>query len=77
MKVRMKLYISGGRADGSDWPPPGGVVEVEDREGAELCAAGIAEPVAEERKAEVPEDRVEARTERRSPRQSKGGQAPQ
>ena len=53
MKIRMKLYISGGRADGSDWPPPGGVMEVEDREGAELCAAGIAEPVAEERKAET------------------------
>lgn len=53
MKVRMKVYVSGGRADGSDWPPAGEVLEVETREGKELCAAGIAEPVAEERKAET------------------------
>ena len=62
----MKVYVSGGRADGSDWPPSGGVLEVEDREGAELCAAGLAEPVAEERKAETPEQHLEKRTEKRA-----------
>ena len=47
MKVRMTIGISGGRGDGTDWPLPGGVLEVSDREGAELCAAGLAEPVAD------------------------------
>lgn len=67
MKIRMKLFISGGRADGTDWPPPGSVLEVEDREGAELCAAGLAEPVAEvEEPAETPEQPLETRTETRT-----------
>lgn len=65
MKVRMKVGISGGRADGTDWPPTGGVVEVETREGTELCAAGLAEPVVEERaETATVEDRAEKRTTR-------------
>lgn len=47
MKVRMKVGISGGRADGTEWPPAGETLEVGAREGAELCAAHLAEPVAE------------------------------
>lgn len=45
MKVKMKVQISGTR-DGSPWPAPGGVVDVEDAEGADLCAGNLAEPVA-------------------------------
>ena len=67
MKIRMKLWVSGGRGDGSDWPLPGETLDVEDREGAELCAAGIAEPVAEvEQPAETPEEPLETRTEERA-----------
>lgn len=46
MKVRMKVEISGARDD-SAWPAIGGELVVSDREGAELCAVGYAEPVAE------------------------------
>ena len=53
MKIRMKIGISGGRADGTAWPAADETLEVDDREGAELCAAGLAEPVAEERKVET------------------------
>lgn len=49
MKVRMKVGISGTRS-GADWPLPGGVLEVDDAEGAHLCAGGLAEPVAEPEK---------------------------
>lgn len=53
MRVKMKVGISGGRADGTEWPPAGETLDVEAREGAELCAAGLAEAVVEERKAET------------------------
>ena len=67
MKIRMKVGISGGRADGTYWPAAGETLEVDDREGAELCAAGLAEPVAEKEKpAETPEQPLEARTEERT-----------
>lgn len=46
MKVRMKVTISGTR-DGLDWPAAGGELVVPDAEGADLCAAGYADPVAE------------------------------
>lgn len=46
MKVRMRQHISGLRA-GQRWPKAGEVLEVDDREGAKLCANGYAEPVAE------------------------------
>lgn len=45
MKIKMKAQISGLR-DGKDWPAPGEEVTVSDEEGATLCDAGLAEPVA-------------------------------
>lgn len=47
MKVKMKVDISGTR-DGWPWPPRGEVVEVADQEGVDLCAAKMAEPVADD-----------------------------
>ena len=52
MRVRMLVKISGGRGDGTDWPAPGEELEVDGVEGRHLCAAGLAQPVAEERAAE-------------------------
>lgn len=46
MKIRMIAEISGLR-DGALWPARGAEVEVPDAEGAEMCAAGMAEPVAD------------------------------
>lgn len=48
MKVRLKLQMSGTRG-GVDWPGYDEVFEVDDLEGAQLCAVGIAEPVVENR----------------------------
>jgi hypothetical protein len=48
MKVKMKVGVSGTH-DGVDWPPKGGVAEVSDVEGADLCARGLAEAVVEDR----------------------------
>lgn len=42
-KVRMKYTISGGRADGSQWPAAGEELSCLAAEAAELVAAGIAE----------------------------------
>lgn len=64
MKVRMLVGISGGRGDGSPWPHPGQVLEVDDAEGAHLCAGRLAVPVAEDppvEKAVPPQGDVEAR----------------
>jgi hypothetical protein len=44
----MKAWIPATRPGGA-WPAPGGVVEVSETEGAELCASGLAVPVAEKR----------------------------
>lgn len=46
MKVRMKVGISGTRG-GQDWPGIGEILEVDDIEGGQLCAGGLAEPVAD------------------------------
>lgn len=46
MKVRMIAHVSGTR-NGAEWPAPGGEIVVPDLEGAELCANGLAAPVAE------------------------------
>lgn len=46
MKIRMKVAVSGTR-NGRPWPAYGEVAEVSDAEGADLCAAGMAEPVAD------------------------------
>jgi len=60
--------MSGGRGDGRAWPVPGSAddtIEVGDREGMELCSAGLAVPVpTEEVRTETrpaPETRAEAR----------------
>lgn len=53
MKIRMLLKVSGGRGDGTEWPEPGGILVTDADEGAQLCAAGLAEPVPEEQKAEA------------------------
>ena len=42
----MRVAISGTR-NGASWPPIGGEIDVGDDEGAQLCAAGMAVPVAE------------------------------
>lgn len=51
MKVRMKAHISGYR-NGVRWPEVGEEKTLPDNEAADLCAAGLAEPVAEKAKAE-------------------------
>lgn len=43
----MMVHMSGTRG-GEDWPPYGGVLEVDDEEGAHLCRAGMAVPVVED-----------------------------
>lgn len=48
MRVRMKVEVSGTR-NGHPWPRRGEVVDVPDAEGADLCAAGLAEPVVDDR----------------------------
>jgi hypothetical protein len=42
----MQVDISGTRGDGRDWPRRGGEIDVDDQEGADLCAGGLATPVA-------------------------------
>jgi hypothetical protein len=46
MKVKMVVAVSGTRG-GEDWPPIGGILEVGDEEGAQLCAGQLAVPVAD------------------------------
>jgi len=66
VKVRMRIQIVGTR-DGVAWPPPGGVKDVPDHEGARLCANGFAEPVVEERvEKAVPKQTAEKRTAKRT-----------
>lgn len=47
VKVEMKARITGTR-DGVEWPELGQTLTVPDAEGADLCAAGLAVPVAQE-----------------------------
>jgi len=51
VKVKLLVGMSGTR-NGEDWPPQGAEMEVSDSEGAQLCAGGLAEPVAEPEKVE-------------------------
>jgi len=69
MKVRIVQQMSGTRSDGYPWPAANAILVVGDREGAELCAAGIAEPVAEHRTAETSESKIppETRVQRPKP----------
>jgi hypothetical protein len=53
VKIRMLEERTGPRHDGRMWPPLGGEIDVDDEEGAAVCAAGWAQPVAAERKAET------------------------
>lgn len=52
MKIRMTAHVSGLR-NGSLWPTRGDELVVDDAEGAELCSAGLAEPVAVAHKPET------------------------
>lgn len=66
MRIRMKADVSGSR-NGQPWPGRGQTLEVSDAEGADLCAAGIAAPVAADEDDDVetataPDDDVEKRT---------------
>lgn len=66
MKIRMLESISGGRADGREWPPYGGEIEVPDAEGKDLCAAQLAVPVADtDSGTEIPEAGADAAVETR------------
>jgi hypothetical protein len=56
----MKQQITGSR-DGQRWPAKGETLVVPDAEGAELCAAGLAEPVVEDRVEKRPAKRAEKR----------------
>ncbi|HQV83798.1 MAG TPA: hypothetical protein PLX57_11895 [Ornithinibacter sp.] len=67
MKVRMKIQLTGTR-NGVRWPAPGGEVTLPDNEGADLCAAGLAEPVAEQSQ---PETATAPRAEKRAARKPK------
>jgi hypothetical protein len=64
MKIRMKVYVSGTH-DGVDWPRIGDVAEVDDEVGADMCAHGLADPVAVKggkvEKAVVDDEAVEER----------------
>ena len=64
MKIRLKTEITGLR-NGVPWPAVGETTELPDNEAAGMCAAGLAEPVAEkaEDKAEkaVPRKKAEIR----------------
>ena len=44
MKVKLLISVSGLR-DGKPWPARHEVIDVPDQEGADMCAAGQAEPV--------------------------------
>ena len=64
MKIQMRTGISGGRGDGTPWPPPGGLLDVGDEEGRALCAAGHAIPYVD------PEEGVEKRAGSKPVRQA-------
>ena len=57
--VEMIVGISGGRGDGSDWPPPGGKILVGDQEAEQLIAHQMARPAphpaVKEERAVVPD----------------------
>lgn len=64
MKVRMQIQITGTR-NGAYWPAPGGEIDLPDREGAKMCASGVALPVVETATAR-PVETATAPTKRRS-----------
>jgi hypothetical protein len=52
--VRMRYGISGGRADGTDWPPAGGLLDVSDAEARDLVAGHLADYAEPEPEPEPP-----------------------
>lgn len=62
----MRVKISGGRGDGTDWPDPGVPFHVDAAEGAQLCGAGLAFPVADEPLTEMPDIQAATDVEVRS-----------
>lgn len=64
MKIQMLVSISGtgNPQDGGDWPALGGVLTVDDVEGARLCAGGLARPLPDDdvEHAAVPEAELRA-----------------
>ena len=62
MKVRI-VNRPLGLLNGRDWPEVGEVLEVEDHHGADMCAAGIGEPVVEDQTEKRP---AAKRAEKRS-----------
>lgn len=64
MRVRMKVQMSGTR-NGQSWPGLGEMVEVGDQEGADMCAAGLAEPVAADKVETAVTPEPEKRTSRK------------
>ena len=73
MKIRMRIQISGTRS-GVEWPPLGGILEVDDEEGRHLVEGGMAEPVTDFRDAEtavVP--KAEERSKESKPKEPEPG----
>jgi len=61
MKIRMKLQIVGSR-DGVSYPAAGETMDLPDNEAAKLCAAGLAEPIKDDKTEKaVPAKRAETR----------------
>ena len=61
MKVRI-VNRPTGLLNGRNWPDAGEVLEVEDNVGADMCAAGIGEPVVEDKTEKaVPSKKAETR----------------
>jgi hypothetical protein len=56
VKIAMRIKISGGRGDLTEWPDPGVPFWVDDEEGRQLCAGGMAYPVAEDAPVETRAD---------------------
>lgn len=48
MKVQMRDQLQGTR-NGVRWPAPGEIVDLPDREAADLCAQNVAVPVVEDK----------------------------
>ena len=47
-RVQMFTGISGGRGDGTDWPPPGGFIDLDDEEARAIVAGGLGRYAPEE-----------------------------
>lgn len=65
MKIEMKTRIEGTR-NGVRWPEAGGVVDLPDGEAADLCAAGLAEPVVAEKPEKATAPKATARKSAKS-----------